>query len=100
MPFQWQINIHPSGETSPRAVFDPQTLPAAPRDQIFWTNNDSVPHWPGPTTNGTIDPTGFIPNQIAPNGDTSATWSPTIAGTYPYACSLHPDEQGVIRVNT
>lgn len=99
MAFQWQIRINPSGQSSPQATFDPVTLPAGARDQIFWTNNDSVPHWPGPKdSNGDIDQTGFFLNQIAPDGDASSSWSPTLPGSFPYACSLHPDEEGTIIV--
>ena len=99
MAFLWQININPSGHDSPRALFDPETLAANARDQIFWTNNDSVAHWPGPKdANGKVEPTGFFPNQIAPDGDTSPSWSPTASGSFPYGCSLHPDEEGVINV--
>jgi plastocyanin len=81
-------------------VFDPPDLPAQPLDQIFWTNNDpDEAHWPGLLDDeGNIDKTFFMPNQIAPNGDVSATFAPTAAATFKYACSLHPEEQGTITV--
>lgn len=100
MPSQRKISIDPNSEwDSPRAVFDPDPLEAKTRDQIFWTNNDSEAHWPGRLNDdGTIDKTFFMENQIAPNGDTSPTFSPAVPATLEYACSLHPDEQGTINV--
>lgn len=92
------INKNPEG-SSPRVVFDPDPLEAKTRDQIFWTNNDSEAHWPGLVNeDGTIDKTFFMPNQIAPNGDTSAIFAPAAPATFEYACSLHPDERGSITV--
>lgn len=99
MAFQYQININPTGG-SPRIAFNPNPLPANALDQIFWTNNDSVAHWPGLLNgDGTVNQTFFIPNQIAPNGDTSAIFCPAVApATFRYVCSLHPDEKGVVGV--
>jgi plastocyanin len=101
MPFQWKIAIDMNTQAvSPRVVFDPPDLQAKVLDQIFWVNNDpSEAHWPGLLKDdGTIDETFFMPNQIAPNGDVSATFAPSVPATYTYACSLHPDEQGTITV--
>jgi plastocyanin len=98
MPNQQQININKSPTTG-NVTFNPNPLAAKTRDQIFWTNNDSVAHWPGLlNADGTINTTFFMPNQIAPNGDTSASFSPTVAGTFNYACSLHPSLKGTITV--
>lgn len=100
MPFQRRIDINPAAEgDSPRVAFDPDPLQAEVRDQIFWSNRDSEPHWPGRLKDdGSIDRTFFMSNQIAPNGDVSPIFSPSGATTYRYACSLHPDEQGTIEV--
>lgn len=102
MPFQWNIaiNKNPQDGTSPRVVFEPDPLQASVRDQICWTNNDdSEAHWPGLLQDdGKIDETFFMPNQIAPNGDSSATFAPSQPASFKYACSLHPDEQGTITV--
>ena len=99
MPNQRKINIRPTMGGPPNAGFDPDELAAQARDQIFWTNRDKVAHWPGLlNADGTIDKTFFMPNQIAPQGDTSPIFSPSKPATFKYACSLHPDEQGVITV--
>lgn len=102
MPMQRKISINenPYGD-SPRVVFDPDPLEAKKQDQIFWTNYDTEQaHWPGRLLDdGTIDETYFMPNQIAPNGDSSSSFSPSTARTLNYACSLHPDERGSIVVS-
>ena len=99
MPIQRKITInHNSQGPSPRATFAPNPLAAKTRDQIFWTNKDSVAHWPGLLKHdGTINTTFFMPNQIAPN-DSSQSFSPTVPSLFTYACSLHPGEQGTITV--
>ena len=128
MAAQWQININPvvspdtvelppardvwdslqrriSVDPSPPEVsFDPSSLPVEPGDQIFWTNNDSQPHWPGlKREDGSIDETFFMEYQIA-GDDSSATFSPGVAGTLQYVCSIHRDppcsEAGAIEVTS
>ena len=95
MPFQWLIKI---GKSAP-ATFSPNPLNAAVGDEIVWSNNDSQPHWPGLVqSNGQINTTFFMPNQIAPNS-TSTTFIPSAAGPLPYRCSLHPNESGTIQVS-
>lgn len=102
MPIQRKITInHNSQQPLPRATYAPNPLAAKTRDQIFWTNNDDQAHWPGLLNdNGTINPTFFMPNQIAPNGDSSQSFSPTLAGTFKYECALHKGEgeEGTITV--
>jgi|ERR1700674_1505518 len=102
MPIQQQININKSGGG---VTFSPSPLQANTRDQIFWTNNDSKPHWPGLlNSDGTINTTFFMPNQIAENGDVSPIFSPsspTPPGTpFTYKCSIlgHENETGTITV--
>jgi|SRR5690242_21426043 len=99
MPFSWIININPNAPIPPRAKFDPNPLNnVGTGDEIVWANNDSTAHWPGlRNSDGTIDKTFFMPNQIAPNS-TSATFSPGVGGTLNYVCSIHPDEKGTIQV--
>ena len=105
MPMQRKISIETTSsenyyEGAPRAFFDPDPLEAKTQDQIFWTNYDTEAHWPGRLLqDGPIDKTYFMPNQIAPNGDSSSSFSPSTARTLTYACSLHPDEQGTIIVS-
>lgn len=90
MPIQRQININKSGSS---IAFNPPTLNANTSDQIFWTNNDGVAHWPGKVNqDGTIDKTFFMPNQIAPNGDASPIFSPSTPVTYTYKCSIKGHE--------
>lgn len=98
MPIQRQININKSGSG---VTFSPPTLNANTQDQIFWTNNDDKPHFPGlaDNTGKVINATFFMPNQMAPNGDTSPIFSASNAATYPYACSLHPNEKGTIKIS-
>jgi len=96
MPIQLKISIKRVPST--QVTFDPNPLAASARDQIFWTNIDNVPHWPGLLLSAdgkTINPTFFMPNQIAQNGDSSAVFSPAVGATLNYACSLHKNEQGV-----
>lgn len=89
----------PDGEASPTAVFDPDPAKVQVGNQIFWSNQDTVAHWPGLLKDdGSIDEKFFVRNQIAP-GSGSAIWAAASAGrTYPYACKLHPDEKGTIEV--
>ncbi len=95
-----RLSFHPS----PLKVrFDPSPLDVEVGDQIFWTNNDAQPHWPGlKKPDGSIDETFFMENQIA-GGDSSATFAPGVAETLVYVCSLHREppcsEAGTIVVN-
>ena len=130
MAAQWQININPvvSPDTvelppardvwdslerrvgvapsPPKVSFEPSPLDVEVGDQIFWTNNDSQPHWPGLLKDGSIDETFFMDNQIAGASDmgasSSQTFSPGVAGTLEYVCSIHREppcsEAGTIEV--
>ena len=98
MPEQVQININK--KTGGGGVqFDPATVTVKVLTQIFWTNNDANPHWPGlVNADGSINKTFFMPNQIAGGGDTSAVFAPSLAGTLNYADSLNPSLKGSITV--
>lgn len=100
MAAQKRIEITRSSESaSPRVMFDPDPLQAKVWDQIFWTNRDSEAHWPALLKkNGELNETFFMPNQIAPNGDTSSVFAPNAKASYTYVCSLHPEERGTIEV--
>ena len=106
MGIQLQININKNPAGTPKIKFNPNPLAASVMDQIFWTNNDSEPHWPGLLKDdGTIDTTFFMPNQIAGNGDVSPIFSAsseTPAGEpLNYKCSIqgHENETGSITVS-
>ena len=105
MPIEQQITITTTpGGGSPRISFDPNPLVANEGDQIFWTNNDTQPHWPGRVMgDGSINKTFFMPNQIAPNGDVSPIFSTVVtadsSAPLKYACSLHPEETGSITIS-
>jgi plastocyanin len=105
MPIQLKISIDKKVPPPPLATFTPKSLTASVGDQIFWTNYDTVAHWPGLLqSNGSIDKTFFMPNQIAANvnlpaPDSSPIFSSGAAFTFKYACSIHPDEQGEIVVS-
>ncbi len=108
MPFQMQININ-SGDPGGPAKFDPSPLNVQVGDQIFWTNNDCRPHWPGrKNQDGSIDKSFFMPYQIAAVSDmgpsSSPIFSPGVKETLVYVCSIHCtagqpcDESGTIVV--
>jgi len=100
MPLSWTININPNPAKPPLVCFDPDPPhpQIEPGDQIIWANNDTQAHWPGlQNSNGTINETFFMPNQIAPHSSSPA-FAPSSSGTLNYTCSLHPDEKGAIQV--
>lgn len=102
MGIERQITITTKAGGSPRITFTPGSLPANVADQVFWTNNDTQPHWPGLVVGSDINKTFFMPNQIAPNGNTSSVFSPGQPGPLTYKCSLegHQDETGTIVVTS
>ncbi|MGH8584882.1 MAG: cupredoxin domain-containing protein [Gammaproteobacteria bacterium] len=90
-----------------KVSFDPSPLDVEVGDQIFWTNNDSKPHWPSRISRNedgsiAINQTSFMDNQIA-GGTTSTTFAPGVPETIEYVCSLHREppcsEAGTIVVN-
>jgi plastocyanin len=98
----WRISIDPNPAGPTSVKFTPDPRPLKTLDLVFWVNNDPrQPHWPGLLKDdGTIDTTFFIPNQIAPNGDVSATFAAAQPFTYNYICSIpgHANEKGTIVV--
>ena len=55
---QRRVSVDPSPL---KVSFDPSPLDVEVGDQIFWTNNDSQPHWPGlKKPDGSIDETFFM----------------------------------------
>ena len=94
MPFTWRINIKKNPKPPGPAVFEFDQPPQIQvGDQIIWSNNDTVPHFPTPVNQTFL----FMANQIAAQS-TSPSFAPSQAGTISYVCSLHPAETGTIVV--
>ena len=95
MPFTWRINIKKHPTPAGPAIFEFEETPQQiyVGDLIFWSNDDTVPHWPCEVDK----PTGFMDNQIAPKS-TSPSFAPAQARTITYICSLHQGETGTIDV--
>jgi hypothetical protein len=90
MPFTWQINIE-SRPGVPGYGYSPVALDSvAIGDQIYFTNNDGRPHWPGLVGASGVagnPQTYFMPYQI-PAGSSSTACVAGVAGTVKYADSL------------
>ncbi|MEO8898448.1 MAG: plastocyanin/azurin family copper-binding protein [Candidatus Dormibacter sp.] len=71
--------------------FAPTATSVKTGDVIQWTNTGSVPH------NVTFDSYPDLTSQNMAQGD---TWEVkiTVAGTYPYHCTIHPGMDGQITV--
>jgi plastocyanin len=95
MPFTWRIDIRQNPNPPGPAVFEFVQNPPQIQvgDQIVWSNNDSVPHFPTPVGQSYQ----FMANQIAPQS-TSPGFAPGSPGTIDYCCSLHPDERASLVV--
>lgn len=90
MPFTWTITIKRNPMPPGPAIYDPSQVQTEIGDQVFWRNDDTVPHFPTPVGQSYV----FMPNQIAPHS-TSPAFAPSTKGiTIRYVCSLHPDETG------
>jgi len=95
MPFAWKINIKKNPKKGGPAIFEFEEAPqVAVGDLVFWSNTDTVPHFPGLTG----APQVFMANQIAAKSS-SPNYAPN-AGTINYVCSIpgHERESGVIVV--
>ena len=71
--------------------FSPATITIARGLMITWKNNDTAPH-----TVTSDDGTSFSSGSIAAGGTFSFT--PTVTGSFPYHCSLHAAETGIVQV--
>ena len=69
-------------------AFDPGTLTVAVGTTVTWTNKDAAAH--------TVVFTGFQSGSLA-TGDTYTHKFDT-AGTFAYACGVHPSMKGTIKV--
>ena len=97
IPVLWRINIRPNPHPPGPAIFEFEQPPKIEvGDQIFWSNADTLAHFPEPGSPTTY---GFMTNQIAAQS-TSPGFAPSTPGTINYHCSLHPAETGTITVFT
>jgi plastocyanin len=94
MPFAWRVNIKKNPKKGGPAIFEFEETPQVNvGDLVFWSNDDTVAHFPGLAGN----PTAFMSNQIAA-GSSSPNFAPAKISTINYICSLHEGETGVINV--
>ncbi len=95
MPFTWRINIRQNPNPPGPAIFEFDQSPQIQvGDQIIWSNDDTVAHFPTPVNQTYV----FMTNQIAAKS-TSPGFAPGTPGTISYICSLHPGETGTIVVS-
>jgi len=71
-------------------AFTPATLTVAEGGSVVWTNNDSIPH-----TSTSADKL-WNSGPIQPGANFKMTFSK--AGTYTYACQIHPFMQAKVVV--
>jgi plastocyanin len=71
-------------------AFSPATLTVAIGTTVIWTNNDGMTH------TVTSDATNFDSGDLVPGSKFSQVFS--VAGTYPYHCTIHPTMKGTIVV--
>lgn len=96
MPFTWRINIKRNPKQPGPAIFEFDQPPDIQiGDQIIWSNDDTVPHFPTPVDQKFV----FMANQIA-GKSTSSAFAPNANGTIEYVCSLHNGESGTIVVGS
>jgi plastocyanin len=69
-------------------AFSPGTVTVNVGDSVTWTNNDSAAH--------TATGSGFDTGNIANGASASETFQS--AGTFEYACSIHPQMTGTVAV--
>ena len=97
------------GGGSPRITFSPDPLQAKEADQIFWTNNDTQPHWPM-RTDGTLPSQIWmeypIPRDTSSSGVTffnpDTITNQRTPYTVEYFCAVegHEGETGTIKVTS
>lgn len=71
-------------------AFSPSSLTVSQGDTVSWANSDSTAH------TATASDGSFDTGTIAAGGSASHTF--TKAGTFAYACSIHPNMHGTITV--
>ena len=80
-----------SGVTIAGFAFSPQTITIDVGDSVTWTNNDDVDH--------TATGSGFDTSTITSGGGTATVTFDT-AGTFAYACAIHPSMTGTVVVGS
>src|SRR3954454_17301757 len=73
-------------------AFSPANITAKVGDVITWTNSDSAPHQVG------LDDNSCKMSSSFGNGQ-SGSLKFTVAGTFPYHCTIHPTMKGTITVS-
>jgi plastocyanin len=68
--------------------FEPATIEVKSGDTVEWTNEDITPH--------TVTSASFDSASI--DSDKSWRHTFTVAGSFPYGCTFHPDMKGVVVV--
>src|SRR5579872_4130483 len=90
MPFTWQITIQTNAPAAGYSYNPTPLTNVVVADQIIWTNTDTKPHWPAlKNSDGTLNKTYFMANQIAPNSPSMA-FVPGVKGAFTYVDSLDP----------
>ncbi|MGN6184124.1 MAG: cupredoxin domain-containing protein [Thermoanaerobaculia bacterium] len=88
----WRITVQ---QESDPTGFDPSDREIQSADSVFWFNADHhTEHQPYPIAGS---PTTWFKTPISPQA-TSDQVRFAVAGSYAYACALHPDETGTIEV--
>ncbi|HEY2152189.1 MAG TPA: plastocyanin/azurin family copper-binding protein [Vicinamibacterales bacterium] len=71
-------------------AFAPNPIAASVGGTVTWTNNDSITH------TSVANAGAWNSGSIAPGGKFSMTF--TVAGSFPYHCSIHPGMVGTVTV--
>ena len=96
------ISIVLGAQNKGTAAFTPNPVSvslASTRGLVEWVNNDQtggVYGGNGTTHNITADDGSFTSGNLAPGATFGETF--TVAGTYPYHCSIHPTMKGTVTV--
>jgi plastocyanin len=70
--------------------FQPAVITVKPGTQITWTNADDIPHT-------VVSDSKAFKSKVLATGE-KFTFTAGKAGTYPYACSIHPNMTGKVVV--
>ncbi len=71
-------------------MFSPATITVALNTTVKWTNKDAITH--NVTSNDNVFASGNI------TGGGTYSYQFTVAGTYPYKCTLHSNMTGTVVV--